>query len=132
MDAGRCGKMVLGRETAKEQSECGKPCWEVICQHRTGQNQVLGTPTASISFIHSNIDWPPPRARPCRRKHCISLPSFLRALGSTPGPHSSTQPKSLRPQGKLGLNQLRPLSHLRLLATKPLILTVRGPRPTST
>lgn len=50
--------MVWGRETAKEQGECGKPSWEVMCQHRADQNLVLGKPTISIhssihAFIHS-------------------------------------------------------------------------------
>lgn len=51
-NAGRCGKMVRG-ETAEEQVGCGKPCWEVMCQHRAGQSWVLGKQTTSISFIHS-------------------------------------------------------------------------------
>lgn len=47
--------MVWGRETAKEQGECGKPCWEGMCQHRAGHSWVVGKQTTSVSLVHSLI-----------------------------------------------------------------------------
>lgn len=116
--------MVWGRETGKGRSEGGKPCREVVCQTGAGLRQ---TDHFAV-FIHSNIDWPLPRARPWRGKHCSRLPSFPRALGSTLGPHPSPKPWGRAGQGQGPGTKSSLTSHLQLFATTLLILTVWSPK----